>query len=293
MSLQSAMDPAWRPVALGGRLYERIVERLENLIAAKGLQSGDRLPSEREMADLLRVSRPSIREAVRTLEGRGRLRVLHGKGIFMSQPAAEDGDLLIEMATRQIGLRELFAMREVLEVPAAGWAAESATASQLELLISSFDALDAAAAEAHPDYVLMQALDSTFHLRIAEAAGNRFMLRTLGVLQEMLAAGMQTTLTIPGRLALSRRDHWAICDAIVRGKEARARQAMRAHIRSVGKAALKRLASEGTVVTYEPIAGRSTRPTSRQRSPGHRDSSEIGRHVAKPNVPTGATSNGS
>jgi len=291
--VQSVIDPAWRPVALDGRLYERIVERLEDLMAAKGLHSGDRLPSEREMADLLRVSRPSIREAVRTLEGRGRLRVLHGKGIYMSQPAAEDGDLVVEMATRQIGLRELFAMREVLEVPAAGWAAESATPRQLELLISSFDALDAAAAEADPDYVLMQALDSTFHLRIAEAAGNRFMLRTLGVLQEMLAAGMQTTLTIPGRLAQSKRDHSAICDAIVRGKEASARQAMRAKIRSVRKAALKRLAAEGASVTHEPIAARFVRSDKRHPSQSRPVVPEIDPRGAKPTISAGAVSNGS
>jgi len=285
------IDPAWRPVALDGRLYERIVERLEDLIAAKGLHSGDRLPSEREMADLLRVSRPSIREAVRTLEGRGRLRVLHGKGIFMSQPAAVDGDLLAEMATRQIGLRELFAMREVLEVPAAGWAAESASPSQLELVVSAFDVLDAAAAEAKPDFVLMQALDSTFHLRIAEAAGNRFMLRTLGVLQEMLSAGMQTTLTIPGRLALSRRDHWAICDAIVKGKGSAARQAMRAHIRSAAAAALKRLSLDGSAFPYEQVTAAPIRSVSRRRPTTRADLSDPG--TAKPQIPEGVAPNGS
>ena len=245
VAARQLIDPAWRPVGPQDRLYERIVERLENLIAAKQLRPGDRLPSEREMASLLRVSRPSIREAVRTLEGRGRLRVLHGKGIFASQP----GSLVSAMATRQIGLRELFAMREVLEVPAAGWAAESATPFQLESLARSLEALDTAAAATAPDYALLQSLDSTFHLRIAEAAGNRFMLRTLGVLQEMLAAGMQTTLTIPGRLALSRRDHRAICNAIVTGKSSAARQAMRAHIRSAGAAALKRVSTDAAAAS--------------------------------------------
>lgn len=237
------LDPAWRPVTADGRLYERIVERLEDLIVAKGLNPGDRLPAEREMADLLRVSRPSIREAVRTLVGRGRLAVLHGKGIYLSRPAAENGHP-DEMATRQIGLRELFEMREVLEVPAAGWAAEAASREQLDLLAKALETLNRAASDPSPDYGLVQALDSTFHLRIAEASGNRFMLRTLSVLQEMLAAGMSTTLSIPGRLAQSRQHHLAICEAIVGGKRPAARHAMRVHIRSAANAALKRLADE-------------------------------------------------
>ena len=242
-------DRQWSPVGPTGRLYERIVERLENLIAAKEIRAGDRLPSEREMARLLKVSRPSVREAVKTLEGRGRLRVLHGKGVFASQPAAAAGDLVAAIATRQVGLRELFAMREVLEVPAAGWAAESASMYQLDYLVSSFEALDVAASAASPDYPLLQTLDSSFHMKIAEAAGNRFMLRTLGVLQEMLGAGMHTTLTIPGRLSRSRRDHIAIFNAILAGKAAAARQAMRAHIRSAGAAALNRLAAETAIAT--------------------------------------------
>jgi GntR family transcriptional repressor for pyruvate dehydrogenase complex len=213
-------------------------------MAAKEIRPGDRLPSEREMARLLKVSRPSVREAVKTLEGRGRLRVLHGKGVFASQRADPAEDLVVATATRQIGLRQLFAMREVLEVPAAGWAAESASPYQLDSLVSSLEALDVAAAAAEPDYLLLQTLDSTFHMKIAEAAGNRFMLRTLGVLQEMLAAGMQTTLTIPGRLIGSRRDHTAILNAILAGKASAARQAMRSHIRSAGAAALNRLATD-------------------------------------------------
>jgi GntR family transcriptional regulator, transcriptional repressor for pyruvate dehydrogenase complex len=254
-------DRQWSPVGPQGLLYERIVERLENLMAAKEIRPGDRLPSEREMARLLKVSRPSVREAVKTLEGRGRLRVLHGKGVFASQPGDPAGDLVVAMATRQIGLRQLFAMREVLEVPAAGWAAESASPYQLDSLVSSLEALNVASAAAAPDYLLLQTLDSTFHMKIAEAAGNRFMLRTLGVLQEMLAAGMQTTLTIPGRLIRSRRDHAAILNAILAGKASAARQAMRSHIRSAGAAALNRLASD--TATAAIVRKSAIPPTSR------------------------------
>ena len=288
--IRTLVDPAWRPVAVDGRLYERIVERLENLIAAKGLKSGDRLPSEREMASLLRVSRPSLREAVRTLVGRGRLAVLHGKGIFLSQPATV-GAHLAEVATRQIGLRELFAMREVLEVPAAGWAAEAASPEQLDLLTKAFETLDRAASKRNPDYDLVQALDATFHLRIAEAAGNRFMLRTISVLQEMLAAGMSTTLSIPGRLAQSRQHHRQICEAIVQGKRSSARHAMRVHIRSAANAALKRLDDEGGSVAAHTVAGslpQTGQPGSRQVSARSRSGV-----LPKPGVLGGTVADGS
>src|SRR5581483_6773716 len=98
------MSPVWQQVRESGTLYARIVGDIERLIEERGLQPGDRLPSERELARLLGVSRPSLREAIKMLEAVGRVRVHHGTGCWIERP-----DPLRRLAgDRQVTLRELF-----------------------------------------------------------------------------------------------------------------------------------------------------------------------------------------
>jgi GntR family transcriptional repressor for pyruvate dehydrogenase complex len=91
------------------------------------------------------------------------------------------------------------------------------------------------------DWRRLQDLDSAFHLRIVEAAGNRFLARTQGVLQEILSAGMGTTLRLPGRLEKSRVEHARILTAVMSGNPVAARRAALTHINGARKAALSRL----------------------------------------------------
>lgn len=223
----------------GGSLYEHVAAEIERLIESRQLNPGDRLPPERQLAGLLQVSRNSLREAVKMLEARGRLEVRHGRGITVRE--AEPDRLAWAYLQKEVGLRELFAMRLVLEVPAAGWAARSAGDLEHEAIKSAWEALDRASASEPPNWDELRRLDQAFHLSIAGAAGNRFLSRTLEVLQDMLAAGMETTLTIPGRLERSREDHDRINCAILARDVREARAAMRAHIRSVQAAGLRRL----------------------------------------------------
>jgi GntR family transcriptional regulator, transcriptional repressor for pyruvate dehydrogenase complex len=225
----------WEPVALRGAIYSRIVTQIERLIDDQRLKPGDRLPAERDLAHLLGVSRASLREAMKTLEAVGRIKVKHGSGVWIQRP-----DPLRRLsANRDVGLSDLFAMRKVLEIPAAGWAAKSARLEDVQLLQDLLDSLALAQETAE-----MQRLDIKFHLRIAELAGNRFLLQTMGILHQMLREGMETTLTIPGRHRLSMAEHQKIVDALRRRDVARARGATRAHIVAAEAAALNRIAGE-------------------------------------------------
>jgi GntR family transcriptional repressor for pyruvate dehydrogenase complex len=219
---------------------ETVAERIERLIEERGLGRGDRLPPERRLAELLGVSRPSLREAIRALETMGRLRVRHGTGVWVQPPDA----MRRLQASREVGLAELFAMREVLEIPAAGWAAEGAArdAPSVARLAAILESMEAAT-----EIDDLRRHDIDFHLALAEMAGNRFLIRTMGVLHEMLRQGMDTTLTIPGRLERSRVDHRRILQAVRAGDAAGARAAMRRHIRGAQRAAAKRLAAEAAV----------------------------------------------
>lgn len=241
--MEELTSQLWQPVVQPGSLSERIVAQVEKILLEERLSPGDRLPPEREMARLLGVSRPSLREAVRILQARGRLVVKHGQGVFVARLRSEQ-ELRAALQQAEISINELFAMREVLEVPAAGWAAERITPEQIAGLRETLSALDAAFDEEPCDFARPAGLDAQFHLGIAGAAGNRFLQQTSNVLNDILLSGMETTLLISGRREKSRRQHHRILDALAAGDAPAARRAARAHIRSAHGAALSRMAGE-------------------------------------------------
>ncbi|MQA04861.1 MAG: FCD domain-containing protein [Streptosporangiales bacterium] len=235
----------WQPVNQSGNISQRIVSQVEELLSNEQLRPGDRLPSEREMAQLLGASRPSLREAVRVLQAQGRLVVKHGQGVFVAEPKSAQA-LRSALGSAEISINELFAMREVLEVPAAGWAAEHIAPEHIGQLTEVLDELDAAFDDDPEDFERLARLDAGFHLLIADIAENRFLHQTSHVLHEMLMSGMQTTLLIPGRREKSKVQHLRIIDALRDRDAAGARRAARVHIRSAHRAALDRIAAERT-----------------------------------------------
>jgi GntR family transcriptional repressor for pyruvate dehydrogenase complex len=230
----------WSPVTQAGSLTDRIVMQIEQMLADDRLSVGERLPAERELAQLLGVSRPSVREAVRVLQARGRLIVKHGQGVFVAEPQSTQ-QLRSALGQAELTLSELFAMREVLEVPAAGWAAERVTKADLTALRRDLDELDRQFDSGPPDFERLARLDADFHLGIARAAGNRFLQQTTHVLSDILLSGMQTTLLLPGRREKARSQHERILAALTAKDAAEARRAARAHIRSARDAALSRV----------------------------------------------------
>ncbi len=107
----------WHRMGSTEPLFLRVAEQVERYVQGNGLAPGDRLPGERELCELLGVSRASVREALRALEARGVVRVQHGKGVFVAAPDQGGQSLQRFARLREVGLEELFAMREVLEVP--------------------------------------------------------------------------------------------------------------------------------------------------------------------------------
>lgn len=229
--------------ALGrGTLNGRIRGEIIRVLVEQQLAPGDRLPSERELAAALQVSRPSVREAVRSLEAEGRLVVRHGQGVFVAEPDARRR-MRESMVELDHNLSELFAMREVLEVPAARWAADLRDERALVAVQQAYDALDVALGEDPLDYAKLQQLDAAFHFGIVRAAGNRLLEQTQAVLHELMRTGMQTTLEVEGRLEQSRQDHGRILEALMAGDADAAATAAQAHVRGAREAANRRIAA--------------------------------------------------
>lgn len=229
----------WHALGQGG-LITRIREEILRMLAGQDLLPGDQLPSERELATTLRVSRPSVREAVRTLQAEGRLIVRHGRGVFVAEPTSRQR-LRAAMAELDHDLGELFAMREVLEVPAARWAAERRDETALAAVQHAHESLERALDREPLDYNELRRLDAAFHLRIVQAADNRLLEQSQAVLTELLSMGMRTTLEVPGRIAQSKSDHQTILAALLAGDADAAAQAAGAHVRGARDAANARL----------------------------------------------------
>jgi GntR family transcriptional repressor for pyruvate dehydrogenase complex len=194
----------------------RIATQLMDLIELQKLNPGDKLPPERQLADLLEVSRPSLREALHILPAQGLVQLKHGQGTYVQEPIVAL-ELRASMMSKTHGLNELFDAREVLEVPASKWAAEKATKEDIRLLRATLNQIDTVTATEPIDFVQLQSLDAKFHLTIVGIAGNRFINQTLNVLQDVMKMSMETTLRLPGRSDISRNEHNEILIAIENG----------------------------------------------------------------------------
>jgi GntR family transcriptional repressor for pyruvate dehydrogenase complex len=219
----------------------RIAQQILDYIESERLRPGDRLLPERELATIFEVSRPSLREALHILQAQGRIEIRHGRGTFVQEPQVAQELRAKVLSSEQHDLSELFEAREVLEIPAAQWAATRRTREDIRVMRATLNRMDLIGGRASVDFALLQQLDAKFHLLIVEAARNRFINQTLGVLQEILTMSMETTLRLPGRMEISRGEHAQILDAIESGDSAAAGEAARTHIRGACAAALSHI----------------------------------------------------
>ena len=201
---------------LGPQRAARIATQLMELIEFQRLLPGDKLPPERQLADLLEVSRPSLREALHILQAQGLVQIKHGQGTFVQEPIVAQ-ELRASVMTKTHGLNELFYAREVLEVPASKWAADKASKEDIRLLRATLNQMETVTASEPIDYDQLQILDAKFHLTIVGIAGNRFINQTLNVLQDVMKMSMETTLRLPGRSEISLNEHNEILAAIESG----------------------------------------------------------------------------
>ena len=215
----------------------KIATQLTELIEIQNLQPGDKLPPERQLADLLEVSRPSLREALHILQAQGLVAIRHGQGTFVQEPLVAQ-ELRASMMASAHDLNELFDAREVLEVPASNWAARKATKEDIRVLRATLNQIDTICAKEPIDYDQLQMLDAKFHLTIVGIAGNRFINQTLNVLQDVMKMSMDTTLRLPGRKEISKKEHNEILQAIEDGDGALASKITHQHISGARATAL-------------------------------------------------------
>ncbi len=161
---------------------DRVVDHVRRLLERGGLKAGDRLPSERDLALELGVSRPSVRSGLEALEAMGVVVSRRGAGTFIADgPPTLGAEPLSLLATLHgFTPNEMFEARRVLEVGVAGLAAEHAPPEHLATLAEEVTEMFASV----DDPVAFLLHDVRFHRAVAAGCGNR----VLAALMEMVAA---------------------------------------------------------------------------------------------------------
>ena len=233
-------------------LGKQIVSRVLELIRTGSLRAGDRLPPERELIEIFGISRPSLREALRALSTLGVIESLHGGGAFVSNLDARTllAPLDFYLSLTKANFRDAFDSRRVIEIEIVRRAAAKASRADianLEAIISAHDTVQ-------EDPIGFRILDSRFHEKLSEIAGNAVLQRIAYGLYN-LGLDFQNfdrrARAEPGLIPQSTRDHAEIASAVAEHDMEGAVRAMTRHIHNIEQ-------------STQRVLGRSAAPRARQ-----------------------------
>jgi GntR family transcriptional repressor for pyruvate dehydrogenase complex len=230
--LASAGENSVYKVVRTSRLYEQIVQQIEESVLKGTLKPGDQLPAERELAQQLGVSRTAVREAVKTLREKGLVEAYSGRGTFItdgtSQAARQSFDLMVKIG-QQEGSPHLAELRLILEPGIAALAAVRVEEEDLEAMREAVAVMDRA--QRDPEAYIEADLD--FHLALAEAAANPLILSLIDSIVGLLREQRIRIFNVEGGPQRGQIHHKRILDAMERRDPEMARNAMRAHLEQV------------------------------------------------------------
>ncbi len=219
------------------RVTEEIISQIHDQIARGELTAGDRLPSEREMALQLGVSRPTLREAMQVLEHTGFVEIIQGSGIYIRDIGKEDLTTPLEVLVNgsDARYREVYEFRASIEIWAAGLAAERIQNEEIEEMGKIIESMKHCRENKKP----VDTLDAEFHLSIARACHNTIYYL---VARTILHLYTQATRISHSELFLNDtdqdqllEDHEALYKAIASRDAVTARTLMRTHLDRVSR----------------------------------------------------------
>lgn len=212
-------------------VYEQVADSLRDLIEAEQLVPGERLPGERTLAALLKVSRSSVRQGLTVLRVMGLVEIRHGTGVYLLRPA---NDVIppISQSTVEDGadLPAFNEVREVLESHAAKMAARNRTPEDLAALSSTLAEMEAEIVAGEDG----SAADRRFHAGLIAAAGNSVLSGLILGFEETIRRIARASLARPGQAPRSLATHRLILDAVARHDEGEASRLMREHLAVTG-----------------------------------------------------------
>ena len=211
-------------------LYEQIADQVEYLIITRKLNPGDKLYPERELVDMMKVSRPTIREAMKVLRDRDLLEHRPGDGTYVKaiDSSVVYGPIYRYFLAKDRPYLELMQIRTLIEPGVAGLVAENpdpAALAELEKTVKELqDALD--------DPETYSEIDLRFHVGLIKATGNAMLLVILTPILGMMKDEIRDINEIVRKTSVPKgpEHHREILDCIERGAAEDAREAMRSHL---------------------------------------------------------------
>jgi GntR family transcriptional repressor for pyruvate dehydrogenase complex len=214
------------------RLYEQIVQQIEESLLNGTLKTGDQLPAERDLAQRFGVSRTAVREAVKALREKGLVEAYSGRGTFItdgtSQAVRQSLDLMVKIGQPE-GSQYLAELRAILEPEIAALAAARAQESDMITMREAVAVMDRAGRD--PDAYIEADLD--FHLSLAEAAANPLILSLIDSIVGLLREQRMKIFKVEGGPERGQFHHKRILEAMEQRDPEKARDAMRAHLDQV------------------------------------------------------------
>lgn len=210
------------------RLYRQVAEQIRMLIETGELKPGSRLPPERQLAERLSVSRPTVREALIVLEMEGLIQIRMGSGVYVSNKPRQAPIILPDEDSE--GPLEILQARCLIESGIAEEAARLATPASLALIDAILDRM----AHSLDDAAIALACDRDFHVAIVDVIGNSALKHFTGLVYDSRMSPYFKKLASyfegPHTWKLALEEHYAIRNAIAAGDPAAAREAMRRHL---------------------------------------------------------------
>lgn len=210
-------------------LSDRVASEITEAVTSGRILPGERLHSERELADEFGVSRTVIREAIRSLSAHGLVESRSGRGVQVATIGPDAVNRSMSLFVRghsDIDYQKVHAVRSALEVEVAGLAAERGTEDDIARLSDCLETMKSAA----DDLDLLARLDVDFHRALAAATRNELFVVMLGSIDDLMLEVRRAALAEPAVAAYAIRAHGEILDAVKRQAPEDAREAMRTHL---------------------------------------------------------------
>jgi len=238
----SAMKTADAPATIEfeaiprSKVYQEVARQLERHIA-ENLEPGDLLPPERQLVQMLGVSRSSVRDAIRSLELMGLLEPHQGVGTMVREPGATAAiPLARALLVQRKQIAELIDVRKMIEPHLASRAARHASRDELAEME---DILERQEAKVRRGELAVEE-DSEFHYSIALASDNSAILKVVDVLMDLLRDTRERSFQGKRRQEQSLAGHRRILSALKRRDSAAAEVAMRRHLQEIENIALNK-----------------------------------------------------